>query len=324
MNNHTELPLIHKGKVREMYEVDDRHLLMVATDAISAFDVVFDQTVPDKGKVLTAMTVWWSDFVASLAQTHLAVSPSGNPAETPAGNSPGSPAEITMHPDWAGRALLVRRAEMLPIECIVRGYITGSAWNEYKKSGTMHDAQMPAGLLESQQLPEPVFTPSTKADTGHDINISFAAAVDLVGKQAATEARDLCLQVYSQAAAHAAKAGIIIADTKFELGFVDGQLVIADEILTPDSSRFWPAEQWQPGATPPSLDKQPVRDETAATGWNKQPPAPPLSPEVIAATRARYIQAYETITGLSFSHWLTETAPAPSQPGQPDQRGSAQ
>ncbi len=297
--NPDTLALIHKGKVREMYEVDDRHLLMVATDAISAFDVVFDEPVPDKGKVLTAMTVWWADFVAPLAQTHLTEEPAHLPASLP--------------PDWAGRALLVRRAQMLPIECIVRGYITGSAWSEYKTSGTMHGTKMAPDLAESQQLPEPVFTPSTKADTGHDINISFEQAADLVGKETAEQARDICLQVYKQASAHAATAGIIIADTKFELGFVDDQLVIADEILTPDSSRFWPADQWQPGSTPPSLDKQPVRDETAATGWNKQPPAPPLSDEVVVATRDRYIQAYETITGKSFSDWLAATDQTPDK-----------
>ncbi len=295
-----ELPLIHKGKVREMYEVDDRHLLMVATDAISAFDVVFDQTVPDKGKVLTAMTVWWSEFLSPVAKTHLAGI-----------NKPALLSQIAQtmqfdpRPEWAGRSLLVRRAEMLPIECIVRGYITGSAWKEYTDSGTMHGTKLPANLLEAQQLPEPVFTPSTKADTGHDINISFEQSADLVGHEIAVQARDLCLQVYRQGASHAAQAGVIIADTKFELGFVDGQLVIADEILTPDSSRFWPADEWKPGATPSSLDKQPVRDETASTGWNKQPPAPPLSDEVIAATRSRYIQAYETITGCAFEDWLT-------------------
>ena len=297
----SELPLIHKGKVREMYEVDDRHLLMVATDAISAFDVVFDQTVPDKGKVLTAMTVWWSDFLSPLAKTHL----TDNPAQA---------AKVDLRPEWAGRALLVRRAEMLPIECIVRGYITGSAWKEYTDNGTMHGTKLPTGLLEAQQLPEPVFTPSTKADEGHDINISFEQSADLVGGETAAQARDLCLQVYKQAASHAAQAGVIIADTKFELGFVDGQLVIADEILTPDSSRFWPASELKPGTTPSSLDKQPVRDETAATGWNKQPPAPPLSDEVIAATRARYIQAYEIITACAFEDWLTATSLADNSP----------
>ncbi|HCB37772.1 MAG TPA: phosphoribosylaminoimidazolesuccinocarboxamide synthase, partial [Acidimicrobiaceae bacterium] len=276
-----------------MYEVDDRHMLMVATDAVSAFDVVFAETVPDKGKVLTAMTVWWADFLAPWARTHLVES------------VPAVVAELD-RPEWADRALLVRRAEMLPIECIVRGYITGSAWQEYQADGTMHGTPLPPGLLESQQLPEPVFTPSTKAETGHDVNVSFDDAADLVGHAAAAAARDICLSAYSHAAEHAASRGVVIADTKFELGTVDGRLVVADEILTPDSSRFWPAAGWKPGSTPPSLDKQPVRDATAATGWDKRPPPPPLSDEVVAATRRRYIEAYETITACSFDDWLAD------------------
>ncbi|WP_419842384.1 phosphoribosylaminoimidazolesuccinocarboxamide synthase [Candidatus Poriferisodalis sp.] len=287
-----ELELVHRGKVREMYSVDDEHLLMVASDRISAFDVVFEAPVPDKGRVLTAMTAWWSAWLSDLAPTHVV---SADPADFPA---------AAHHSDWAGRALLVRRAHMLPIECIVRGYITGSAWKEYRDHGTMHDEPLPAGLLESQQLPEPVFTPSTKATDGHDVNVSFAAAVELVGAEAAQAARRMSVEAYSAAAAYAAERGIIIADTKFELGYVDGELVIADELLTPDSSRFWPREHWQPGTSPPSLDKQPVRDATEATGWNKQPPPPPLSDTVVDATRARYLEAYETLTGEPFNRWL--------------------
>lgn len=288
----SELELVHRGKVREMYRIDDRHLLMVASDRISAFDVVFNEPVPDKGRVLTAMTAWWSTWLGDIAPTHVV---SADPADFPA---------AARRSEWAGRALLVRRAEMLPIECIVRGYITGSAWKEYQSHGTMHDEPLPTGLLESQQLPEPVFTPSTKATDGHDVNISFAAAAELVGNDAAAAARQISVDAYSAAAAHAAERGIIIADTKFELGYVDGDLVVADEWLTPDSSRFWPKDHWQPGASPPSLDKQPVRDATAATGWNKEPPPPPLTDEVVAATRARYIEAYETLTGKSFDDWL--------------------
>ncbi len=287
-----KLQLLHSGKVREMYVVDDQHLLMVATDRISAFDVVFGEPIPDKGRVLTAMTVWWSDYLASSAQTHLV---SADPADFP---------EAARRPEWTGRALLVRKAEMLPLECIVRGYITGSAWNEYQKSGTMHGTSLPANLLEAQQLPEPVFTPSTKATEGHDINISYDEAVDIVGSELAEQARQISLDAYTRASEHAARNGVIIADTKFELGLVDGQMVIADELLTPDSSRFWPAENWNPGATPVSLDKQPVRDATEATGWDKSPPAPPLSTETIQATRDRYITAYERITGESFGQWI--------------------
>jgi phosphoribosylaminoimidazole-succinocarboxamide synthase len=286
-----DLQLLHSGKVREMYEIDDRHLLMVATDRMSAFDVIFDEPVPSKGRVLTAMTVWWSEFLSDVSPTHVVsadlLSLTGR-IDVDAMN---------------GRALIVRRAEMLPLECIVRGYITGSAWKEYSETGTMHGAQLPEGMLESQQLPEPVFTPSTKAEEGHDENISFEAAVDLVGLEMAEKAREISVRAYRQAAAHAADRGVIIADTKFELGVIDGQLMIADEMLTPDSSRFWPADQWEPGSTPPSMDKQPVRDFSASTGWNKQPPAPPLPPEVVAATAARYVEAYERITGESFANW---------------------
>ncbi len=287
----TELELVHRGKVREMYKVDADHLLMVASDRISAFDVVFREPIPDKGQVLTAMTMWWSDWLSPIAPTHVV---SADPADFGTPSNGG---------DWAGRALLVRSAEMLPIECIVRGCITGSAWKEYQSGGTMHGEPMPAGLLESERLPEPVFTPSTKATTGHDVNISFAEAANLVGSEAAHAAQQICVDAYSAGAAHAAERGIVIADTKFELGYVGGALVIADEILTPDSSRFWPKDQWQPGTAPPSLDKQPVRDVTAATGWNKESPPPPLTEEVIAATRGRYIEAYESLTGESFAGW---------------------
>ena len=238
MTEPVPLPLLHSGKVREMYEVDDRHLLMVASDRISAFDVVFDRAIPDKGRVLTALTMFWARTLATVAPTHLdGVDPSVLDAT-------GAAAA----PELAGRALLVRRAEMLPLECIVRGYITGSAWKEYQAGGTMHGAALPAGLRESDQLPEPVFTPSTKAPIGeHDENIGFDDAVDLVGRDLAERARQLCLAAYAAAAAHARERGIIVADTKFEVGLVDGTLVIADELLTPDSSRFWPVDGWRPG-----------------------------------------------------------------------------
>ena len=288
----TDLKLIHRGKVREMYHVDEKHLLMVATDQISAFDVVFKELVPDKGRVLTAMTMWWGQYLSDVAKTHLvSADPSDFPSEA-------------RRDEWAGRAVLVRKAEMLPLECIVRGYITGSAWKEYREVGTMHGTALRMGLLEAEELDEPVFTPSTKASEGHDVNISYEEAVELVGKDLAERAQKISIEAYKKAAAHAEERGVIIADTKFELGIVDGEVVIADELLTPDSSRFWPAENWAPGATPMSLDKQPVRDATEATGWNKNPPAPSLSVETINETRELYITAYERITGKVFSDWV--------------------
>jgi phosphoribosylaminoimidazole-succinocarboxamide synthase len=290
--------LLHSGKVREMYEIDDRHLLMVASDRISAFDVVFDRPIPDKGKVLTALTVFWARALSAVAPTHLD------------GVDPAVRAAVSHVPDsLAGRTLLVRRAEMLPLECIVRGYITGSAWKEYQASGTMHGEPLPPDLRESDRLPEPVFTPSTKAPVGeHDVNIGFDEAVDLVGRDLAERARQMCLAAYGAAAAHARERGIIVADTKFEIGVVDGTLVIADELLTPDSSRFWPADEWRPGATPPSLDKQPIRDWAETTGWDKRPPAPDLPDDVVAATRQRYADAYERLSGLSFHEYLAGRA----------------
>ena len=287
------LKKLYSGKVRDVYDAGDDRLLFVASDRISVFDVVLNEPIPDKGRVLTAMTVFWLDVLKDLAPNHMITV---DPAEFPAGAD-----EI---PDLAGRAMVVRKAEMLPIECIVRGYITGSAWSEYKKSGTMHGTPLPADLKESEKLPEPVFTPSTKAQEGHDENISFEAAADLVGKEAAEAVRDLSINAYQQAADLAESRGIIIADTKFELGYIDGKLALCDEILTPDSSRFWPADEWQPGSAPPSFDKQPVRDALAATGWDKKPPPPPLPQDVIDASRQRYITAYERITGKKFGDWL--------------------
>ncbi|HEV2369086.1 MAG TPA: phosphoribosylaminoimidazolesuccinocarboxamide synthase [Acidimicrobiales bacterium] len=282
----------YTGKVRDVYAVGDDRLLMVTSDRISAFDVVMDEPVPHKGRVLTAMTVFWLDLLRDVAPNHLVAT---DPAEFPA--------EFAEIPDLAGRAMLVRRAEMLPIECIVRGYLSGSAWKEYRASGTVHGQTMPDGLVESQALPAPVFTPSTKADEGHDQNISYEEAEDLAGAELTARARNISLEAYGRAAALAAERGIIIADTKFELGLIDGKLSICDEVLTPDSSRFWPAEQWKPGGTPPSFDKQPVRDWLENTGWDKKPPPPALPTEVVQETSQRYISAYEMITGRRFSDW---------------------
>jgi phosphoribosylaminoimidazole-succinocarboxamide synthase len=289
-----DLRHVASGKVRDIYELDDKHLLFVTSDRMSAFDVVMAEPIPDKGRVLTAVTAFWLDRLSGVAPNHLVS------LDVPAGvaGSGGSGVD-----DLEGRVMVVRRAEMLSLECIVRGYLSGSAWAEYKKSQTMHGQALPAGLRQSEQLPEPVFTPSTKATTGHDLNISFSEAVDLVGAELASEARRISLAAYEQGARLAAERGIIIADTKFELGLIDGQLAICDEVLTPDSSRFWPADQWQPGETPPSFDKQPLRDWLEGTGWDKTPPPPPLPPEVIDATRARYVEAYERLTGLTFADW---------------------
>jgi phosphoribosylaminoimidazole-succinocarboxamide synthase len=287
-----DLPHIYSGKVRDIYDAGDGLLLFVTSDRISAFDVVMNEPIPQKGRVLTAMTAFWLELFADRCPSHLV---STDLADLP---------DAAQKPDLAGRVMLVRRAEMLKIECIVRGYLTGSAWKEYREHGTMHGAALPEGLLEASPLPEPVFTPSTKADDGeHDINISFDESVDIVGRELAERARDLSLELYSAGAAWAAERGIIIADTKFELGLVDGELVLADEVLTPDSSRFWPAAQWKPGTNPPSFDKQPVRDHLDALDWDKKPPPPPLPDEVVAATSARYIEAYERITGRSFADW---------------------
>lgn len=289
------LPKLYSGKVRDIYDAGDDRLLLVTSDRISAFDVVMDEPIPDKGRVLTAMSAFWFERFAHVVKGHLITTDLGDLGDL------GIAAD---DPDLAGRVMLCHRAEMLPVECIVRGYITGSAWKEYKASGTMHGADLPAGLLESSQLPEPVFTPSTKAEQGdHDINISFDEAANLIGRELAERARDASLRIYQEGAAWAAERGIIIADTKFELGLVDGELILCDEVLTPDSSRFWPADQWQPGSTPPSFDKQPVRDYLDGLDWDKTPPPPPLGQEVVDATRARYVEAYERITGRSFADW---------------------
>jgi phosphoribosylaminoimidazole-succinocarboxamide synthase len=287
----------YSGKVRDVYEIDDRRVLMVASDRISAFDVVMNEPVPDKGRVLTAMSAFWFEHLRAVAPSHL--------ISTDLRDFPSA----AQRPELEGRSMLCRVASMLPIECIVRGYLAGSAWKEYRATGETHGLQLPSGLLESCRLPEPLFTPSTKAALGHDENISIERAVALVGAATVERARDIAIGLYTQAAEWALERGIIIADTKFELGFIDGELAVCDEVLTPDSSRFWPADQWHPGTAPPSFDKQPVRDYLDALDWDKQPPPPPLPAEVVAATRARYIEAYERITGRSFAAWPGVAAP---------------
>src|ERR1700738_4454565 len=263
---------LSSGKVRDIYDAGDGNLLFVTSDRMSAFDVVMAEPIPDKGRVLTAITAFWLERLAGVAPNHLV---SLDPP-------PGSCEQLGS--DLVGRTMVVKRADMLPIECIVRGYLSGSAWAEYRRSGTMHGQPLPAGLRQSDRLPEAVFTPSTKATEGHDQNISFEQAADLAGADGAKQAREICLEAYRQGAEWAAQRGIIIADTKFELGFIDGELALCDEILTPDSSRFWPEDRWQPGTAPPSFDKQPLRDWLEETGWAKTPPPPALPPEVVDRT----------------------------------------
>ncbi|MEM7288520.1 MAG: phosphoribosylaminoimidazolesuccinocarboxamide synthase, partial [Actinomycetota bacterium] len=256
------------------------------------FDVVMNEPVPDKGRVLMATSAFWFETLAHIAGSHL--------ISTDVDDFP----EPAQRPELAGRSMLVRKAEMLPIECIVRGYITGSAWKEYKAAGTMHGIELPPGMRESDRLPEPVFTPSTKAEDGlHDENISFERAVEIVGEDLAKECREMALALYTAGRDHAADRGIIIADTKFEFGFIEGRLCVCDEMLTPDSSRFWPADAWEPGTTPPSFDKQPVRDYLDGLDWDKTPPPPTLPADVIAASAARYREGYERITGRSLADW---------------------
>jgi phosphoribosylaminoimidazole-succinocarboxamide synthase len=283
----TEFPglkLLGRGKVRDIYDLGDR-LLIVATDRLSAFDVVLPTPIPDKGRVLTQLSLFWFDKLADVVPHHVidAKSFSG---------------ELAPYADaLAGRAMLVRRTEPAPIECVVRGYISGSGWKDYQKTGAICGIPLPAGLCESDRLPEPIFTPSTKAITGHDENISFDETVSRIGRPLAERLRDVSLTLYRRAVEHAAARGIIIADTKFEFGLRGTELIWIDEALTPDSSRFWPADQYSPGKAQPSFDKQFVRDYLERIGWNKQPPAPALPPDVVAGTQQKYREAYQSITG---------------------------
>ena len=285
------LKMMSRGKVRDIYDLGDR-LLLIATDRISAFDVVLPQPVPDKGKVLHQVSLFWFDHFKDVVPNHIA-----------AGRVDDFPPELRAHREvLAGRTALVRKAKMFPIECVARGYLAGSGWKEYRTSGTVCGVKLPAGLKESDKLPEPIFTPSTKAETGHDENIDFERAAGIVGREAATTLRDLTLSLYAKAADFARGKGIVIADTTFEFGVIDGRVALCDEVLTPDSSRFWPADQYKPGGPQPSFDKQFVRDWLESIHWNKQPPAPSLPAEVIEGTRARYVEALRILSG----HGLTE------------------
>jgi phosphoribosylaminoimidazole-succinocarboxamide synthase len=280
------IPLHARGKVRDVYTLGDQ-LVFVATDRISAFDYILASGIPDKGRVLTQLSIFWFDFLRDVTPTHFLTA---NLAEYPEA--------LRAFPDQlGGRSMLVKRANMIEIECVARGYISGSGWKEYQQQGTVCGIQLPAGLRESDKLPEPIFTPATKAQTGHDENVSFEHVVSLIGQDLAVRLRDLTLEIYTRAARYAETKGIIIADTKFEFGFVGDQLVLGDEVLTPDSSRFWPAETYKAGGAQFSFDKQYVRDYLESIRWNKQPPAPGLPGEVAAKTGEKYRQAYRILTG---------------------------
>ena len=292
-----DLPLkrIATGKVRDIYELDADRLLFVTSDRISAYDVVMNERIPDKGRVLTGMTRFWLERCEDISPNHLlSMSLSDLPAEA-----------RSFSEQLNGRFAIVQRLEMLPVEFVVRGYLVGSGWSEYKRNGTIAGLRLPEGLREADKLPEPVFTPATKAVTGHDENISEGRAGEILGGDRMAEARDKAFALYKMAAGYAEERGILLADTKFEFG-VDrqGNVVLADEVLTPDSSRYWPADEWQPGSSPPSFDKQFLRDWLSGLDWNKEPPPPPLPQDVIDGTRRRYLEAYERITGQSFDDYL--------------------
>jgi len=282
-----ELTLHASGKVRDVYRLDDQHLLFVATDRISAFDYVLATGIPHKGRVLTQISLFWFEFLSNVVPNHLVTA-----------DVDSYPASLHAYADQLrGRSMLVMRAEMAPVECVVRGYISGSAWKEYKATGKVCGIELPQGLKESDKLAEPIFTPSTKATTGHDENIPFEEMVRLVGRERSEKLRDLTVQIYTKAADYARTKGIIIADTKFEFGITSKGITLADEVLTPDSSRFWPVDKYQPGRAQDSYDKQYVRDYLEEIRWNKQPPAPALPPEVARNTSEKYVEAYHQLTG---------------------------
>jgi len=282
-----DLPLLASGKVREMYDLGDR-LLMVASDRISTYDVVHPNGIPDKGNVLTGLSVFWFAKTGHIVPNHFLSATEGVPDEA------------------RGRAIVARKLDMLPVECVVRGYITGSGWKDYQATGRVSGIELPPGLQESERLPAPIFTPSTKAETGHDEAIDFEQAAEAVGdRDLMGRLRDASVALYQFAADHARDRGVILADTKFEFGLdASGQLTLGDEVLTPDSSRFWPADGYAAGRSQPSFDKQYVRDWAASTGWDKTPPAPEIPDDIVQGTRARYIEAYEKITGEPFADWL--------------------
>jgi phosphoribosylaminoimidazole-succinocarboxamide synthase len=289
------LPLLRRGKVREVYEVDDEHLLIVASDRVSAFDVVMREPVQYKGAVLTQISAFWFERLAEVFPSHYVTARTAEILDR-------IPELAALRSELAGRTMLVRRAPPVPFECVVRGYLSGSAWAEYRERGTLAGEPLPDGLVESQRLEPPLFSPATKAETGHDLNVTFTAMAETIGRALATRLRQASLAIYEAGRDHAARNGIIIADTKFEFGMdAQGTLRLIDELLTPDSSRFWPADRYAPGHPQPSFDKQPLRDYLAslkaASHWNGEAPPPALPPEVVEATSRRYLQAFRLITG---------------------------
>jgi phosphoribosylaminoimidazole-succinocarboxamide synthase len=288
--SHVALPHHCSGKVRELYEVDHDRMLVVASDRISVFDVVLDDTIPDKGRVLTGLSTFWFDATSGIVPNHLV---SADPTDFP--ETAGS--------EVAGRAMLVRAARPVRLECVARGYLFGSAWNDYERTGTVKGRSVPAGLAQAERLPAPLFTPTTKAEEGHDLPLSDADAAALVGDALFERLRELTLRIYEFGAELARSRGLILADTKLEFGTIDDELLVIDELLTPDSSRYWPAEDYHVGTSPPSFDKQYVRDHYLSIGWNQVPPAPRLPAAVIDATHSKYVEAYELITGRSFDEW---------------------
>jgi len=293
-----ELTHLRSGKVRDLYEVDADHLLLVASDRVSTYDVVHPTPIPDKGRVLTALSAFWFARLSDIVPNHL--------VSTCVEDLPAAVQDQASV--LAGRSMLCRRVEIVPFECVVRGYLAGSGWREYQRDGAVCGIALPDGLREADQLPEPIFTPATKAEDGeHDENVSAEVMRAALGGELTERLETVSLALYRTAASYAAERGIILADTKFEFGLLDGEVVLADEALTPDSSRYWPADRWEPGASPPSFDKQFVRDYATSTGWDRTPPAPALPDDVVAQTRARYIEAYERLTGKRFDDWLTST-----------------
>jgi phosphoribosylaminoimidazole-succinocarboxamide synthase len=283
-----------KGKVRDIYDVGDDRLLMVTSDRISAFDVILPNPIPDKGRVLTGLSLFWFDKLGDVVPNHL-ISASAD----------DFPPEFAEHrEELSGRSMLVHRAKMFPIECVARGYLSGSGWKEYQRDGTVCGISLPDGLVESDKLPEPIFTPATKAETGHDENISIDRAGEIIGEGMAERLKELTLTLYERGAALARERGVILADTKFEFGFIDGEIALCDEVMTPDSSRFWPLDEYAPGGPQPSFDKQYVRDWLDESGWDHEPPPPDLPPAVIGQTAARYREAYERVTGEPFDDFL--------------------
>lgn len=291
------LPKVASGKVREIFDAGGDHLLMVATDRVSVYDVVLPTPIPDKGSVLTGLSAFWFGRTESIVPNHL--------VDCRLSAFP----EGARLPEIAGRTMLVRKAKMLPIECVIRGYLSGSGWSDYQRTGSVCGVKLPSGLQEGDQLPEPIFTPATKAASGHDENIDIETAASIVGDAGVVRrAMEISVALYEHGRDHAATSGIILADTKFELGMIDGELALCDEALTPDSSRYWPAATYEPGKTPPSFDKQFVRDYAASQKWDKTPPGPELTDEVVQATRAKYREAFKVLSGRDLDAYLAEVS----------------